>query len=81
MNQTMLKPKEVADMLGVSVYTVHRLKFKPDGLRAYKVAGAVRFKPEDVEAYLEAQKVKPVVKAEAMPDIRRFTYVPGMRVV
>ena len=79
MNQTMLKPKEVADMLGVSVYTVHRLKFKPDGLRAYKVAGAVRFKPED--AYLEAQKVKPVVKAEAMPGIRRFTYVPGMRVV
>lgn len=77
MNQTMLKPKEVADMLGVSVYTVHRLKFKPDGLRA----GSVRFKPEDVEAYLEAQKVKPVVKAEAMPGIRRFTYVPGMRVV
>ena len=80
MNEPMITVQQVADMLGVSVYTVYRLKDKPNGLPAYKVAGCIRFKPSEVEAYIAAQAVKPVEKPE--PFVKtRFRYVPGMKVV
>ena len=80
MLESMITVNEVATMLGVSVNTVHRLKSKPDGLPAYKVGGCVRFRRDEVEAYVKRQAVKPVVKAE--PYVKgRFHYVPGMKVV
>ena len=80
MLEPMITANEVAAMLGVSVYTIHRLKSKPGGIPAYKVGGCVRFKRAEVEAYIAAQAVKPVEKPE--PFIKgHFHYVPGMKVV
>lgn len=80
MHEPMMTATEVAELLGVSVYTVHRLKSKPGGIPAYKVGGSVRFKRDEVEAYIKGQAVKPVEKAE--PFIKgHFRYVPGMKVV
>ena len=80
LTEPMMTINEVAEMLGVSSKTIYRLKSKPDGIRAYKVGGCVRFKRSEVEDYIQSQVVKTVVKAE--PFVRgHFHYVPGMRVV
>lgn len=80
-NDPMITAQDVAGKLGVSIYTVHRLKSKPGGIPAYKVAGCVRFKSDEVDAYIAAQAVKPAVHEKPMAGIRRFKYVPGMKVV
>ena len=54
MNQPLLTAQEVAEQLKVNACTIYRLKDKPDGIRAYKVGNLLRFRPEDVEAYLAA---------------------------
>ena len=80
MTEPMMTTNEVAEMLGVSIKTIYRLKNKEDGIRAYKVGGCVRFVRREVEAYVRSQAVKPAVKAE--PFVRgHFHYVPGMKVV
>ena len=47
---TMLKPAQVAPMLGVSVRKVYELAGDP--LPCYRVNGSVRFSPDDVREYL-----------------------------
>lgn len=79
-DRPLMKASEVAEQLGVNVATVYRLCAKRDGLRSYKVGGCVRFKQEDVEAYLESCVVKPP-QPQSRPNITRFTYKPGMQVV
>lgn len=80
MIEPMMTAQQVADLLGVSVYTVYREKDKPNGLPAYKVAGCIRFKPAEVEVYIASQAVKPAERPE--PFVKtRFHYVPGMKVV
>lgn len=80
MTESMLTVQQVADMLGVSIYHIYRLKDKPGGIPAYKIGRCVRFKPSEVEAYISSQAVKPAEKPE--PFVKtRFHYVPGMRVV
>ncbi len=80
MNETMMSVKEVAELLNISVYTVYRLKDKPDGPKAYKVGGCVRFKRSEVNDYLTKCTVAPVITPK--PHQRaRFKYVPGMKVV
>lgn len=81
MTEPMITARQVAEMLGVSIYTVYRLKDKPGGLPAYKVARCIRFKPAEVEAYIAAQTVELAAKKDQLPSIRRFKYVPGMKVV
>lgn len=80
MDEKMLSANELAEMLNISVYTVHRLVHKVDGLKGYKVGGVTRFKPSEVEAYLTANVVKPAEKPQKFSS-GRFTYVPGMKVV
>ena len=80
MDEPMITVNDVARMLNVSVHTVYRLKSRLGGIPAYKVGGRVRFKRDEVEAYLAQRAVKPVVKREN-PIKTRFQYVPGMRVV
>lgn len=80
MIEPMMTAQQVAQQLGVSIYTVYRMKDKPNGLPAYKVAGCIRFKPAEVEAYIASQAVKPAERPE--PFVKtRFRYVPGMKVV
>lgn len=80
MNEPMITAHQVADMLGVSIYTVYRLKDKPNGLPAYKVAGCIRFRRAEVEAYVSSQAIKAAEQHE--PFVKtRFRYTPGMKVV
>lgn len=78
--EPMITAQEVADKLGVSVYTIHRLKFKPGGLKAYRVGRCVRFKPDEVNAYIAAQAVEAVQPTPGFA-VGRFQYKPGMKVV
>lgn len=80
MDEKLLSAAELAERLGVSVYTIHRMAHKKDGLKAYKVGSLTRFKPSDVEAYLAAREIKAPEKPAAFPH-QRFTYKPGMKVV
>lgn len=80
MSEPMISAHQVADMLGVSIYTVYRLKDRPGGLPAHKVGRCIRFRRTEVEAYVDAQTVKPAERPE--PFVKtRFRYVPGMKVV
>lgn len=47
--------RQVAAYLNVNEKTVYRLAQKRE-LPAFKVAGAWRFKPEDIERWIERQK-------------------------
>lgn len=55
MPDRMLSIAEVAEYLNISAKTVYRLIEKGE-LPALKVGARWRFKPEDLEAYLERQK-------------------------
>lgn len=76
----MITAKDVAEMLGVSVYTVYRLANKQGGLRAYKIAGCIRFRQAEVNAYVESQAVR-TDQQGGLNKPGRLHYVPGMRVV
>jgi len=53
---------DVRSQLNVSISTVRRL-VRDGKLRAYRVGGGLRFKPEEVAAYVDAQLV-----ATAIPE-------------
>lgn len=78
--ETMLTAQDVAARWGVCVQTVYRLAAKRDGLPAYKVGRCIRFKADEVAAYLENQAVKPPELEPGM-KVGRFQYKPGMKVV
>lgn len=52
----LLTSQEVADKLGIPRSAVYPLANRRDGLRAYKIGGLLRFKPEEVETYIAASK-------------------------
>ena len=80
MLEPMMTANEVAEMLVVSLNHLYCLCNKPDGIPAYRIGRRLRFKRDEVEAYIRQQAVKPAVKAE--PFVKgRFRYVPGMKVV
>lgn len=81
MKEAMMTVQQVADLFGVSIYTIYRLKEKPGGLRAYRVGRCVRFKRREVEAYLARHTVEPVFDSSGRQTGVRFAYAPGMRVV
>lgn len=80
MNTSLMTPNEVAACLRVHRSMVYRLCNKPDGLRSYKVGNRIRFKSEEVEEYLGRCLVQPPQRQEG-PNIVRFQYKPGMKVV
>lgn len=53
----LLTAREVADRMGVDRNRVYELANRAGGLRAYKVGGLLRFKPEEVEAYMRCAPV------------------------
>ena len=57
MPEKLLTVKEVAEMLQVDEATVYRRK---DQIGYSKPFGQIRFRREDVEAYLERTRVEPV---------------------
>lgn len=81
MEERLVSAQELADQLGVSVNTIHRLAHKPDGLKGYKVGRLTRFRPSEVMAYLNQQEISGSAALSPLPGMRRFTYRPGMQVV
>ncbi len=53
---------EVAERLGVSPFTVRAWRFKGIGPRFLKFGRAVRYRPEDVDAYLQLCIVEPLAR-------------------
>ena len=51
----LLSPQDVADWLGVPLATVYRWRHVGGGPRGSKVGRHVRYRPADVEAWLEEQ--------------------------
>lgn len=68
MERSVLDIEQVADQLKVKEGTIRRLVHE-GRLRAYRIGGRrgkLRFKPEDVERYLESAVVRPE-ETEAQP--------------
>ncbi len=49
----MLSPKQLADYLGVPIKTLYDWRWKGEGPPGYRVGRHVRYRAEDVEAWLE----------------------------
>jgi excisionase family DNA binding protein len=58
---------EVRSRLNVSISTVRRL-VRDGKLRAYRVGGRLRFKPEEVAAYVDAQLVTTTISEPDTPS-------------
>jgi len=59
MTSEILDPKQVAEMLRISVRTVTRLAEDPNsGLEGFKVGDLWRFYRADIDSYIQAQKLK-----------------------
>jgi excisionase family DNA binding protein len=55
-DRRMLTIDDVSSQLNVSISTVRRL-VRDQQLPAYRVGGRLRFKPEEVAAYIDAQRI------------------------
>ena len=53
-----LPPFEVAEQLGVPVATLVDWRYKKKGPRFIKVGRLVRYAQEDIDAYVDAQRVE-----------------------
>jgi excisionase family DNA binding protein len=56
MPESLLSIQEVADYLGVPHRTLYAWRHRGKGPPAIRVGGHLRYKPEDVEAWLEHQR-------------------------
>lgn len=81
MQERLLSPREVAEYLGVSVDGVYRLVHRQDGLKAYKIGAAIRFRPSEVEDYIKSAEIRTPERQTPLPGMARFQYVAGMKVV
>jgi excisionase family DNA binding protein len=53
MEEPLMTPREVADFLGLPIATLQTWRAKRSGPRGYRVGKHVRYRREDVEAWLE----------------------------
>jgi len=53
-----LKSTEVETIYGISANTLANWRFKGTGPRYHKVGGAVRYKVEDLESFMESKKIR-----------------------
>jgi excisionase family DNA binding protein len=56
---SLLSPREVGSLLGVALATVYRL-VERRVIAFVRIGGRLRFTPTDVDAYIEAARVKPL---------------------
>lgn len=49
----LMSPQEVADYLGVPVRSVYHWRHQGEGPAGFRVGKHVRYRPEDVDAWLE----------------------------
>ena len=62
-DEPLMTPQEVADFLGLPIATLPTWRAKRNGPRGYRVGKHVRYRREDVEAWLEER---------ADSELRRF---------
>jgi excisionase family DNA binding protein len=55
MADRLLSAQEVADFLGVPTSTLYGWRYKGEGPRGFRVGRHVRYRREDVDAWLEQQ--------------------------
>ena len=55
----LITEKTAAEMLGMSVGTLQNWRCNSEGPTYLKLGGAVRYRPEDLEAYVEENLVCP----------------------
>jgi len=53
--ETLLNEREVARVTGMSLASVRRWRLLRQGPRFLKIGSAVRYKPEDISAWLESR--------------------------
>ena len=54
-NNMLMDEKELANRLGISVHALRRWRFEGRGPRYIHIGRLVRYRPADVEAWLDAQ--------------------------
>jgi excisionase family DNA binding protein len=62
-DEPMLDPKDIAAFTGLEYHAVVR-RLKSGEIRGYKLAGKWRVRPQDLEAWLEANLHQPVAPAQ-----------------
>ncbi len=55
MSQRLLKPKDLAEWLGMSIYWVYK-QVESSSLPFHRVGKAIRFDPEEIRDYLNERK-------------------------
>jgi excisionase family DNA binding protein len=63
MGEKLMSATEVAEYLGISVNTLYQHRYRGEGPPGYRVGGRIRYRPEDVEQWLEEQADRPKVTA------------------
>lgn len=61
--QPLLTVTEVAELLSVPVKTMYAWRYHGDGPPAIKVGRHLRYRPDDVEAWLDQQAAEPAPAA------------------
>ncbi|MGH9045340.1 MAG: helix-turn-helix transcriptional regulator [Acidimicrobiales bacterium] len=54
----LLSPEALAEYLGVPVATIYQWNYRRSGPRALRVGRHLRFRPEDIQSWLDAQAVR-----------------------
>lgn len=60
-NKPFLTPGDLATVLSISRPTIYRL-IEQRVIPFYKIGGSLRFKKEDVKAFLDESRVNPIVR-------------------
>lgn len=55
--KTFLSRQECAERIGVSVRTLDRWRFSGEGPSYYKIQKAVKYEEQDIDSYLDNQKI------------------------
>jgi excisionase family DNA binding protein len=54
--ERLLRPDEVAALLGIPLRTIYRWRSRHEGPRGYRIGRHVRYRIDDVERWLEAHR-------------------------
>lgn len=81
MVEELLSVKEVARLLAISEDSVYRIVRQENGLQGVRIGRCIRFRPSDVESYIKSREIASAKRQEPFPGMRRFHYIPGMKVV
>lgn len=59
MDSQLLDIRQVADRCGVHPQTIHQMRYRGDGPPAVRIGRKLKFRPEDIEAWIESRRETP----------------------